>query len=166
MERGEGESWSGDINKSNWADGPWKAEPDRATFRDEESGYVCVLQRSPNVGVWSGYVGMGENHPLFKEEGIPCGLLHVYGGITYCGFGDDFRVSLVDPGVTRWWVGFDCWHAGDIFPGCWRVPLDAYPSDHIYRDINYVRAEVKSLAKQLKEIEEVQAAIKKGESDE
>lgn len=45
-----------------------------------------------------------------------------------------------------WWFGFDCSHAGDVAPGYER----SY-SDHgdVYRDIEYVKAEVRSLAKQL-----------------
>lgn len=57
-----------------------------------------------------------------------------------------------------WWFGFDCAHFRDYTPGIAAtfaaIGYDAYGERHkddIYRDINYVKAEIASLAKQLKE---------------
>ena len=41
--------------------GPWDKEPDKDSF--ESSGYPCVMKRVYG-GVWAGYVGVPESHPL------------------------------------------------------------------------------------------------------
>ena len=94
-------------------------------------------------------------------EGIPrldC-IFNVHGGLTYSNH------CQPNPGVTEeehearavchttegddsiWWFGFDCGHAGDKVP-----KMSICFNDDIYRDFDYVTAEVTSLAKQLKEL--------------
>lgn len=46
-----------------------------------------------------------------------------------------------------WWFGFDCAHAGDLSPAYDKG--HAFRSESTYRDIQYVRDEVTSLAQQL-----------------
>jgi len=51
-----------------------------------------------------------------------------------------------------WWLGFDCAHYQDLIPG-----IDKHNPDlksRTYKDLNYVKAGNKSLASQLKEMEE------------
>jgi len=48
-------------------------------------------------------------------------------------------------GVEGHWFGFDCAHAGDLKPGY----EYSFGDDCEYRDIEYVRAECRSLAEQL-----------------
>jgi hypothetical protein len=82
--------------------------------------------------------------------------LAVHGGLSYSGFwrmsGDRTTARwssgrMVDPGYARrWWFGFDCGHHGDITP----ANAERYGwHDGIYRDIEYVIAETRSLAEQL-----------------
>ena len=47
-----------------------------------------------------------------------------------------------------WWFGFDCAHAGDRCPIHERKGFAADDGE-VYRDVPYVEAEVRSLAKQL-----------------
>lgn len=47
-----------------------------------------------------------------------------------------------------WWLGFDCAHAWDISPAF----SHRFEPDQTYRDIDYVTAQVQSLAKQLADI--------------
>jgi hypothetical protein len=44
---------------------PWDSEPDSLDF--ESDGLPCVMRRN-HVGVWCGYVGIGQDHPWF---GLP-----------------------------------------------------------------------------------------------
>jgi hypothetical protein len=62
----------------------------------------------------------------------------------------------VEPGDNKrvWWLGFDCAHCYDLSPGLRRM-LDEHGvgsrlRDETYRDIEFVKAEIASLAKQLK----------------
>jgi len=52
-----------------------------------------------------------------------------------------------------WWFGFDCAHAFDFCPA-FSKHRPVY-SDEVYRDINYVTAEVTNLAHQLKHFQEI-----------
>ena len=64
-------------------------------------------------------------------------LFDVHGSLTFSG-------EL--HGVEGHWFGFDCAHAGDLQPG-YSLPFTS--DDDEYRDIEYVRAECRSLAEQL-----------------
>lgn len=86
-------------------------------------------------------------------------LLDVHGGITFadkCHESPDGHgiCHLVEPGEDDdiWWFGFDCAHAWDSAP---KKKVDPYAfdfGDSQYRNLTYVKAEIASLAKQLKEI--------------
>lgn len=42
--------------KKAWGEGPWTKEPDRVEWRDEVTGYRCLIVRNPHLGHWCGYV--------------------------------------------------------------------------------------------------------------
>jgi hypothetical protein len=94
-----------------------------------------------------GYVGVDREHPLFGVHYDDTPDLYVHGGLTFSG---NF------PDKEEWFFGFDCGHAGDYVPGLFvayeqlGLPTEQFivPGD-TYRDIDYVREEVKDLAKQL-----------------
>lgn len=75
---------------------------------------------------------------------IDC-LIDVHGGLTYSGAGTAEYGE--DPAL--WYFGFDCAHSGDLSP----ATDGRYPQFRIggetYRNIEYVRGEVESLANQL-----------------
>ncbi len=51
-----------------------------------------------------------------------------------------------------WWFGFDCAHAGDVVPGMSEFGLTTMSGKwgETYKDFDWVKAEVESLAKQLR----------------
>jgi len=163
------------VDKSEWGDGPWQNEPDKVQYMDEDTGLPCIIKRGP-VGAWCGYVGVAEGHPAFEShyysyDGEECVLKHieVHGGLTFankCQEGAEEDAICHIPGEGEpdhvWWLGFDCAHAWDISPvmlaynrkkfaetGDSLWDDSRWDRNEVYRDINYVRGEVKSLAKQL-----------------
>lgn len=78
-------------NKADWGDGPWVREPDKAQWRDPETGLPCLIVRGPS-GALCGYVGVPESHPMYNVEydnvhnAYPD--LSVHGGLTYSDFCD------------------------------------------------------------------------------
>lgn len=131
--------------------GPWDNEPDKAQWKDKETGLDCLIVRN-HMGALCGYVGVPPGHPAhgrrYSEVLVDC-----HGGLTFTGScepGIDDTVGichLAEPGAPEpWWLGFDCAHAGDLIPS-----MQAYlsMSDGTYRDIEYVAEECRQLAAQL-----------------
>ena len=127
-------------------DGPWLGEADKIAWRDEATGYECIIMRANPGGHLCGYVGVPPSHPLhgFAPEAIPADLgVEVHGGVTYasmCREGptpqrrivtEARRICHVVVGVVptaygsdyrveeahAWWLGFECNHVGDVIPG-------------------------------------------------
>jgi len=156
------------VDKSEWGDGPWQNEPDKIQYMDEDTGLPCIIKRGP-TGVWCGYVGIAEDHPAFAKDYSATILydVEVHGGLTFankCQEGPEEKSICHIPGKGEpdnvWWLGFDCGHAWDISPQMLANnrklfaetgnPIWAHEDrDSVYRDINYVRNEVRNLAKQL-----------------
>lgn len=51
--------------------GEWTDEPDYAEWKDEETGYSCLILRN-GLGALCGYVGLPETHPLYKIKYFDC----------------------------------------------------------------------------------------------
>lgn len=129
--------------RQSWGEGPWRDEVDKKQWVDDESGLPCLIVRGPS-GVWCGYVGVPEGHPLFKVEYDDIGggwgdlieaaftggirpkdvEVDVHGGLTFSGLcaPDDKEHGIchvVEPGENDrvWWLGFDCGHMNDVAPG-------------------------------------------------
>jgi hypothetical protein len=166
------------VDKSKWDRGPWDTEPDKVVWVDEATDLDCMAHRGP-AGHWCGYVGVPEGHWAHGANYDDVDALNpnqdvwvaAHGGLTFASAcqphpdGPQFGVChIAQPGRPDnvWWLGFDCAHAGDLSPGrvadlrehglahlvtCW--PLDSYDT---YRDLDYVVAEVTSLATQLAEV--------------
>ncbi len=145
-------------DKSDWPDGVWKDEPDKAQWINEEAKLDCLIVRGP-TGALCGYVGVPESHPYFKKdydynwEGT-----NVHGGITFAALCDpsgakDRNICHTGDIANKlvWWLGFDCNHSGDYAPDQYRG------EDHslfvgqcdTYRSFNYVTNQVDNLAIQL-----------------
>lgn len=56
------------IDKTGWGDGPWQSEPDKMQWRDEATGFACLIVRWP-VGALCGYVGVPKMHQVY---GLSC----------------------------------------------------------------------------------------------
>ena len=123
-----------DDSRERWLRGPWDDEPDFVRWIDPVTRYNCMVRRTP-LGSLCGYVGITSDHPSFG----------LHGSVTWCNF---FKEIPED--VQLFWIGFDCAHFHDLIPG---MPMPSGP-DGVYRTLEYVIAEVLSLALQLKEIED------------
>lgn len=167
------------MDRSQWGDGDWQNEPDKVQFFDEESGYTCLIHRN-YCGAWCGYVGIPESHPYFgKGRCDPPVFIH--GGLTYDGLCQQqphpYGVChQAYPGQPErvWWFGFDCAHFGtDYIPSFTneylsmaeeifkefnelfsKLSMNNFFEQHgTYKNIAFVKAETKSLAQQLKQLE-------------
>ena len=158
------------TDRKDWGEGPWKDEPDKIQWVDEETGLDCLMHRHQFMGHWCGYVGVAEGHPLFGKDYEQADNLEVHGGITfgdYCDEGEDPAHGICHvPEEGRpervYWLGFDCGHYHDEAPymihekrpGGHRHDLalhsPGYRECRKYRDMAFVKAECKALAKQLK----------------
>ncbi|WP_394653106.1 hypothetical protein [uncultured Sphingomonas sp.] len=78
--------------------GPWLGEADKVSWRDEASGYDCIMLRDTRGGFLRGYVGIPREHPLWgwDQKAVPPDLgIEVHGGLTYA------RLCEHGPSPTR-----------------------------------------------------------------
>ena len=67
-------------------DGARLGEADKVSWRDEASGYDCIMLREKNRLFLSGYVGLPRDHPLWgwEHQAVPPDIgIDVHGGLTY-----------------------------------------------------------------------------------
>lgn len=124
-------------DKTAWGYGPWTDEPDRVFWT--EDGVDCLIIRN-RFGVLSGYVRADhlEGTSYFDLD------VMVHGGLSYDGPRCPDRKPEKEDDEVGYWFGFDCGHAGDLCPAM--TPQ----LGGVYRDLDYVKAEVVSLANQIK----------------
>ncbi len=161
------QKWN-NTDKSDWIDGEWKNEPDKCQWIDEKTGLDCLIVRGP-TGALCGYVGVPKSHRFYGKSYNDLVTLEVHGGLTFsnkCQRPGSSRNVTASRGICHtgdmankivWWLGFDCAHAGDVTPGYQHnLPPQlrlSWPGD-TYKNIDYVKREVESLAKQLAEGEQ------------
>lgn len=148
------------IDKSSWeVRGEWDNEPDKVQWQDEATGLPCLIVRGGG-GALCGYVGVAEGHPAYGKEYDDVDVA-VHGGLTFadkCQPSNDesrFVCHVPEAGEPDhvWWLGFDCAHSGDVCPARLKLHGVFAPSPwEQYREIGYVRSEVRKLARQLHEI--------------
>lgn len=166
------------VDKSDWGDGPWQSEPDKVQMVDEETGYDCLMVRNHYSGSWCGYVGVRKSNDFYEKHYDECKVgdeyLEVHCGLTFsghCSESEDESRGICHVPINGsedkvWWLGFDCSHSGDLWPKhradmrkIYEMRGEMIPryydqtSGDIYRDREYVVAQIKSLANQLKEVE-------------
>lgn len=142
--------------------GPWDDEPDKVQWPDETTGLACMIRRNPVLGMWCGYVGIDDTHPLYGTNPFTptMAAFNVHGGINYGGEcdGDEEHgvCHVAGPGEPEplWWFGFDCGRTWDLIPriayDSLFAPLHGDESPRwTYRDQSYVTREVELLARQL-----------------
>lgn len=169
------------VDKSSWRDGVWKQEPDRVSWVDPETGYHCLVRRSYEAGFLCGYVAIEKDHPFYGKDWKDHDGLEVHGGLTYSnacsGDGITGICHATKDKDEAWWFGFDCGHAWDVMPGI-ELPklspkIESYVQSlqenygiglDVYRDLAYCTEEVKSLAKQLKQVEMQAVAMGNGQN--
>lgn len=64
-------AYSGQVDKSDWGDGPWQHEPDKVHWIDPCTDMDCLIVRGPS-GALCGYVAVAEGHPFFGVEYSQC----------------------------------------------------------------------------------------------
>ncbi len=157
-------AWYSDYNKlDKFGVGPWLNEPDYVTWVDEETGYHCIIRRNPEIGILCGYVGVDGKHPLHGKDKYDFEI-ECHGGLTYSdscdsgipkSFWSEYPIChKADSNDEAWWFGFDCGHGFDLSPSYNSSELlkNIYEiKKYTYKDINYVKDQCKSLAKQLKD---------------
>ena len=143
------------VPKSEWKDGPWKNEPDKAHWIDENTGLDCLIVRGPS-GALCGYVGVPEDHKYYEVDyqEVP---VDIHGGLTFsnkCANVEDTTKHVCHPiedaaNHPVWWLGFDCAHLYDITPN-----RDEYFIEYeaTYKTFNYVKMETEYLARQLADV--------------
>ena len=75
-----------DRTSRRGGEGPRLGEADKVSWRDEATGYECIMLRDTHRGFLSGYVGVPRGHPLWgwDSEAVPPDLgIEVHGGLTY-----------------------------------------------------------------------------------
>lgn len=154
---------------------PWLNEPDYKRWRDGETQLQCLILRAGSTGALCGYVRLPKNLAkkmirhrrkfaffsstgrAYRRAGYDMSVLKgldVHGGLTYSG-PIATRLRGKERGV---WVGFDCAHFNDLTPALDEVMerngIGALMTQQvrIYRNFEYVTNEVRSLARQIKEI--------------
>lgn len=150
-------------DRTTWPPGEWDSEPDLIEWRDDATGYPCLIARGPR-GSLCGYVGVPEGHPAHGKD---CDSVDApaHGGLTYSAGCAGHICHVPQPGEADgvWWLGFDCAHAGDEVPGSLAVRRkvaeelrakyagfsDYMPRD-TYKNIAFVETEVTELAAALK----------------
>lgn len=145
-------SFLDNYDKSDWPEGLWQSEPDYERWIDEETEYECLILRSP-LGTLNGYVSVPGTHPLdSKSEDEIQDLLEVHGGITWSSK-DGTIPFFTKP--TPYIVGFDCGHCTDIMPLLPLFDSKKLRNYATYKDMNFVKKECISLARQLKNLESI-----------
>lgn len=138
------------IDRTGWPSGEWDNEPDRLDFIHQ--GLACMMIRTP-PGHWCGYVGVPDTHVGFKKPYDDIVDVEVHGGLTYGAPCAGHICHVPAPGMPDnvWWFGFDCTHLGDISPGMFKYRTSEFyhMSHEYYRNVEYVKTEVISLADQL-----------------
>ncbi len=156
-------------------DGPWQEEPDKLAWVDASTGLACTILRQQD-GVLGGYVGVGEDHPLFgfQVDAVPGALgISPHGGLDYAAPCEDGPAEITichpiaaagkRPGRSEdgddghsshqplWWFGFQCDRNHDLVPGRRVNPNDlGAENGRLYRDIAYVYEQTCRLARQLR----------------
>lgn len=149
------QTWTNDkIDRTGWAPGPWDTEPDKAQWKDAETGLDCLMVRNWS-GALCGYVGLAPGHALHGKSYNDVNV-GVHGGLTFsdeCVEADEPCCGIchvVAPGEPDklWWFGFDCAHS------CDKTPHDTVEGQFqrhsgIYRDFAYVQRQCALLARQI-----------------
>lgn len=141
------------IDKKTWQEGPWHNEPDYGVFYYKE--HPCFIRRHSFGGYLEGYVLIPYlDVDEYTSEDIDLSDfndLEVHGGISFARYTDSGLI-----------LGFDCGHAYDRAPGIEEIirrdikekflPQSSFkPNEYLstYRNIEFVRNELKNLVDQI-----------------
>ena len=123
-----------------------RKEPDFILWKEEK--YFCLIIRNLELLNLCGYVGVTTNSKLYKKDYHEEELLNIdiHGGLTFSGLHDSYSVEGYPSDI--WWIGFDCAHCYDITKSYIEYE---YVEDAEYRDIKYVKNQIRILLGAIKE---------------
>lgn len=116
----------------------------------------CLAIRDMSMGIWKGFVGLKEGHPLFGKSleemlNIPemrDVFIAVYGGLSGAG---RLPTKYKEFAKDYWWIGIETAHGGDLMP---LLKIDNSDpnmakliSTQTYKDLRFIRKETNKLAK-------------------
>lgn len=142
------------YNKDNFPPGKWQSEPDLCYWERE---LPCLAIRDMKLGVWKGFVAIGDSHPfhgksieeLFKLPGILKIFGAVHGGL--CGAGHLLIPKYKEFAKNHWWIGIEASHGEDLMP---LLKLDTsdpnmakMTSNQTYKDLRFMRREINKLSR-------------------
>ena len=123
--------------------GPWETEANEASFEEKASRYQCFVRRN-KMGNLCGYVKVPESHPFhglgYSTDAVDHAGIEIHGGITY-------SENAAPDGTKGWTFGFDTSHSMDFSPVVARYRPPS--GNEVYRNMDYVKSECESLARQL-----------------
>lgn len=109
-------------------------------WKGECSGFACEIRVNHSASL-CGYVSVPPDHPAYGKSYSDVDVDDVHGGLTWAHESD-----------AGWEFGFDCAHYGDKGHPEWERGnrYGSFRDEGIYRDKEYVIAEIESLARQLR----------------
>lgn len=154
--------------------GPWDQEPDKLAWTDPATGLACIVLRQDD-GTLSGYVAVDYGHPLwgFAFDAVPSAIGKApHRGIDYAELcshtgPERIRVCHTRPAQMqrnapqgadaagyddKWWFGFSTSEPGDLVPNGAKPQLHREEGE-VYRNLDYVFEQTRTLAAQLSSVE-------------
>lgn len=115
----------------------WETEPDRK--EGVYKGVKWLILRMPETKHLCGYVQVPKEFCdiPYNDLNIQC-----HGGLTFSG---------KHYSAEGYWIGFDCVHSGDFYPGnSYRLSHHNYETTETYKNISFVENECIKIIDQLK----------------
>lgn len=112
-------------------------------------GFECraVRLNTEWAGFINGYIRIPEGHPWYGRTADGLGGVSVHGGVTYSENG----LHTPNGTHTGWWIGFDTAHWKDLNPVKLPDLIERPNNFQVYRTMDWVMEQLRSLAKQAKE---------------
>jgi hypothetical protein len=144
------------FNKKHFPPGVWLKEPDLCSW--QYANLSCLAVRDMSMGIWKGFVGLDQDHPLYDKNinyivALPQALElfgSVHGGLSGVG---KLSVKYKSYAKNYWWIGIETSQGDDLMP---LLKLDQSDTDmtkllsiQTYKDLHFIRRETNKLAKQL-----------------
>lgn len=108
-----------------------------------EKGIICFIDRVQSTDTYNGYISIPKNHQWFEKNYDEI-YSDVHGGITFSGYVRNW---------DEWVIGFDTFHTGDApGPNADRNFRDRSMFQGIYRDVGFVKQEIRKLLRQALEV--------------
>jgi hypothetical protein len=147
------------FSKKSFPPGKWLSEPDLCGW--DYAGHPCLAIRDMSMGVWKGFVGVNAEHLFYGKSIEQLMQLHVvleiffsvYGGISSAG---TLPSKYTEYSKNWWWIGIETANGADYMP---LLKLDTSDPDmakmlsnQTYKDLHFIRREVKKLAKEISKV--------------